>query len=557
MATKDLVLLEQTFSQTKTEQAPELNDDDYFEVFVAQNLLKQEALSFNEIQSGLLGSGGDGGIDAAYVFIDGILLREDTEPADFKKKPRFRVFLIQAKNKKSFSEGPIDKLISSAENLLDLSKDIETFEKLYNEQVLATFRNVRDAFLALASKHPDIDFNYFYVTKGNVLEIHDNVRTRVSELRATVERHFAEAPFRFEFIGAAELLSHARKRPPETLALPFAELLSATEGGYVALARLKDYNKFLRDDNGERYGHIFDENVRAYQGNVEVNKAIRDTLRNPKGEDFWQLNNGITILSEKASTAGKSLQISDPQVINGLQTSTEILAYFDDGDREEDPRQILVKVVESESAATRDRVIEATNKQTGVQSAQLRATDPIQRDIEDVLRDKGFFYDRRKNYYKNEGRPRNAIIGIAELAQSIMSVLLQRPNDARARPSNIIREDDEYKTLFSQDYDLSFFVVCAALKKQVDQWMKASSGLDAADRNNLVFHTLMRLAVRLTGEANPNSQKIASIPYLKVSDGDVLAAFNDVKPIYDTLGGDAPTAKGRAFRDQVKALALP
>lgn len=557
MATKDLVLLEQTFAQTKAGQAPELTDDDYFEIFVAQNLLKQEALSFSEIQSGLLGSGGDGGIDAAYVFIDGILLREDTQPSDFKKKPKFRVFLIQAKNSKNFSEGPIDKFISSAENLLDLSKNIDEFCALYNEQVISTFKKFRDSFLALASKHPDIEFHYYYVAKGDVAEIHDNVRTRVAELGSTVERHFAEAPFSFEFVGAAELLAHARKRPPETLALPYSELLTAAEGGYAALARLKDYNRFLRDENGERYGHIFDENVRAYQGSVEVNKAIRDTLRNPQGEDFWQLNNGITILSEKASTAGKSLQISDPQVINGLQTSTEILAYFDDGDHEDDNRQILIKVVESSSPATRDRVIEATNKQTGVQSAQLRATDPIQRDIEDILKTKGFFYDRRKNYYKNEGQPRSAIIGIAELAQSIMSVLLQRPNDARARPSNIIRDDDDYKTLFSQDYDLNFFVVCAALKKLVDQWMKGSSGLNAADRNNLTFHTLMRLSVRLTGEAKPNSQKIASIRYADVHDADILAAFKDVKPIYDSLGGNAPTAKGRPFRDQVKALPIP
>ena len=557
MATKDLVLLEKTFAQTKEEQAPEISNDDYFEIFVAQNLLKQEALSYNEIQSGLLGSGGDGGIDAAYVFIDGILLREDTEPSDFRKKPRFRLFFIQAKNQAKFNETPIDKFVSSAENMLDLSKDLEQFTSLYNEQVIATFRKFRDSFLALASKHPDIEFNYFYASKGDVSGIHDNVRTRVAELKTTVERHFAEAPFNFEFVGAAELLAHARRRPPETLALPYSELLTAAEGGYAALARLRDYNRFLRDENGERYGHIFDENVRAYQGNVEVNKAIRDTLRSPQGEDFWQLNNGITILSAKASTAGKSLQISDPQVINGLQTSTEILSYFDDGEHADDNRQILIKVVESESAATRDRVIEATNKQTGVQSAQLRATDPIQRDIEDVLQNYGFFYDRRKNYYKNEGRPRSAIIGIAELAQSIMSVLLQRPNDARARPSNIIRDDDDYKTLFSESYDLQFFVVCAALKKRIDQWMRTSSGLNAADRNNLIFHTLMRLAVRVTNEKEPNSQKIAAIPYDDISDADIQAAFQDVKPIYDQLGGDAPTSKGRPFRDKVRALPLP
>ena len=556
MATTDIVLLDQTFAQTKADQAPELSEDDYFELFVAQNLLKQEALSYDEIQSGILGAGGDGGIDAAYIFIDGILLREDTEPDDFKKRPRFRLYFIQAKNSGSFNEGVIDKFISSAENLLDLSKDIDDFTKLYNPQVIATFRKFRETFLALASKHPEIEFHYFHVTKGEVSSVHDNVVTRVAELQATVERHFGDTPFNFTFVGAAELLELARKRPPETLSLPFSELLSAKEGGYVALARLDEYNRFLRDGNGERYGHIFDENVRAYQGNVEVNKAIRETLRKPQGEDFWQLNNGITILSEKASTAGKTLQISDPQVINGLQTSTEILAYFDDSPIEGDERQILVKVVESTSSAPRDRVIEATNKQTGVQSAQLRATDPIQRDIEDILQSRGFYYDRRKNYYKNEGRPRTAIIGIAELAQSIMSVLLQRPNDARARPSNIIRDDGDYKTLFSEGYDLSFFVVCAALKKRVDRWLKEESGLDAADRNNVVFHTLMRLVMRTTGEQTPNSGKIANIDYDALENADIKAAFDDVYAIYTELGGDASVAKGRPFRDKLKALEL-
>jgi hypothetical protein len=556
VATTDLILLEKAFAQTKVEQAPDLSDDDFFEIFVAQNLLKQEALSFGELQSGLLGAGGDGGIDAAYIFIDGILLREDTESSDFKKKPKFRVFVIQAKNQKKFNETPIDKFISSAENLLDLSKELDEFSSLYNGQVISTFRKFRETFLQLASKHPEIEFKYFYASKGDVGSIHDNTKTRVKELETTIKRHFSEAPFDFEFIGAAELLAYARKRPPAALALPFSEILSATEGGYVALARLRDYNRFLRDENGERYGHIFDENVRAYQGNVEVNKAIRNTLRNPQGEDFWQLNNGITILSEKASTAGKNLQITDPQVINGLQTSTEVLAYFDDGDHIGDNRQILVKVVESGSSGTRDRVIEATNKQTGVQSAQLRATDPIQRNIEDMLQSYNFYYDRRKNYYKNEGRPRDSIIGIAELAQSIMSVLLQRPNDARARPSNIIRDDSDYSSLFSDSYDLKFFVVCAALKKKVDSWMKLNSGLEAADRNNVVFHTLMRLAMRVTGELSPNSTKISEIDYSNLTNADIKAAFGDVLPIYQSLGGDAPTAKGRLFKDRIKALPL-
>lgn len=558
MATKDLVLLEQVFAQTKAAQAPELNDDEFFEIFVAQNLLKQEALSYDELQSGLLGAGGDGGMDAAYIFIDGFLLREDTDTSEFKKKPKFRVYIIQAKNSSGFFESVLDKFISSTENLLDLSKDIANFSGLYNERVITTFGAFKNAFLSLAGKHPEIEFNYFYVTKGDRDEVHDNVQLRVMELKSTVARHFADAPFSFEFIGAAELLALARKRPPETLYLPFSELLSADNGGYVALVKLRDYNSFLRDDQGERFGHIFDENVRAYQGNVEVNKAIKETLTNPTSEDFWQLNNGITIIAEEASTVGKKVVVTDPQVINGLQTSTEILNYFDtvEGVNSES-RQILVKIVKSGSPATRDRVIEATNKQTSVNSASLRATDEIQRDIEDTLINAGLYYDRRKNYYKNEGRPRNSIVGIAELAQSTMSMLLLRPNDARARPSNIIRDDDDYSALFSPNHDLHFYVVCAILKKRVEAWLKMESGLGAADRNNVVFQVLMRLGVRLTNNSNPNSKKIAQIDHSSVSSSEIKLAFDEVYPIYLELGGDAPTAKGRLFRDRIRDLPLP
>src|SRR3546814_19107297 len=97
-------------------------------------------------------------------------------------------------------------------------------------------------------------------------------------------------------------------------------------------------------------------------------------------------------------------------------------------------RQVLIKIVQSTSPETRDKVIKATNSQTGVQPASLKATDNIQRNIEESLLKEGLYYDRQKNFYKNEGRPLANIIGIAEMAQTVMALLLQRPNDARARP---------------------------------------------------------------------------------------------------------------------------
>ena len=98
--------------------------------------------------------------------------------------------------------------------------------------------------------------------------------------------------------------------------------------------------------------------------------------------------------------------MEDPQIVNGLQTSTEIYNYCKESDETNDERKILVRVMVPTEDESRDRIIKATNSQTVVLLSSLRATDKIHRDIEEYLRPRGLFYDRRKNYYRNEGKPR-------------------------------------------------------------------------------------------------------------------------------------------------------
>ena len=166
------------------------------------------------------------------------------------------------------------------------------------------------------------------------------------------------------------------------------------------------------------------------------------------GDDFWWLNNGVTLIASKAFLSGKTLTIEKPQIVNGMQTSFKIYKYFYETREKEDTRNILVRVIgldeTPEGNNTRNRIIQATNSQTRIPIASLRATDQIQFILEEYLKSFGFYYDRRKNYYKNERKPFNKIISITYLAQGIMSILLQRPNDARARPSSLSSVDDNY-----------------------------------------------------------------------------------------------------------------
>ncbi len=74
--------------------------------------------------------------------------------------------------------------------------------------------------------------------------------------------------------------------------------MTPKDGGLIALIRLKDYLTFITNpETSDLLDHLFDSNVRDYQGDVEVNREIRESLENPGKEEFWWLNNGITVVA--------------------------------------------------------------------------------------------------------------------------------------------------------------------------------------------------------------------------------------------------------------------
>ena len=91
------------------------------------------------------------------------------------------------------------------------------------------------------------------------------------------------------------------------------------------------------------------------------------------------------------------MSIENIQIVNGLQTSYSIFNNHN-GD-EDDNRSVLVKVIINNNKETTDNIIASTNSQNPVSPTLLRATEPIQRNLELFFLNEGYYYDRRKNYY--------------------------------------------------------------------------------------------------------------------------------------------------------------
>jgi len=242
--------------------------------------------------------------------------------------------------------------------------------------------------------------------------------------------------------------------------------------------------------------------------------------------------------------------------VNGLQTSTQISYYFNDDGKDAPNRSVMVKIVSSEDEVIRDKIIKATNSQNPVQPATLRATDKIQRDIEATLKSVGLYYDRRKNFYKNEGRPADKIVSIPLMAQILMSLVLGRPDDARARPSSLIKDDSIYKQLFSQDLPIALYVFSARLIKRIDHMMRSMDNLTSRDKNNVRFYAAVFAVWKHLKKSDPTAAQISGIDFADMSDAYLNDSINTVYSLYNKLGASDQVSKGQELKKSLRTEVL-
>ena len=550
MTTNDQIVLDRVLAQRQQELDPEADASTFFEFFTAEQILKDYDLSYEEVDSGIVGNSNDGGVDGIYLLANGDLVQADHDYSQLRRNVTIDLIVIQSKLHAGFQETPIERFRSISTDLFDLSKDASNLSQVYNERLIEAIQRFRDLYTQLAGSFPTLNITFCYATKASETP-HPNVRRKVDQLENEVRSYFPACQFLFKFLGATQLLELARTLAQSTYHLSLAEspISSSGEVGFVCLVRLHEFFKFIVDDAETLQRQLFEANVRDYQGSTEVNSEIQHSLQNVMSENFWWLNNGVSILASDASLGAKTLTIRDPQIVNGLQTSRELYKYCKESEHAvNDPRNILIRVMVPSEEESRDRIIKATNRQTSIQSSSLRATEKIHRDIEDHLMSKGLFYDRRRNYYKNQGKPRRKIISIPYLAQSVMAIFLRRPDTARARPSSLLKADATYQQVFNSQYPISLYYVCAEAMCRIESFLKSAAlGVAPRDRLNLRYYIAMH-AIAGVAQASLTADAIAAYDVETLNQELVQASVETVYPEYTDLGGNDQVAKGPLLR---------
>lgn len=541
MAKNDVILLDGILDERSNSNLPSDRRDEVFEYLATEQILKDFDLTSEDLLQGSVDGQNDGGIDGFYIFINGHPLIDRSTFFWPRTNGELEVHIITCKHHDTFKMQTIDSIIASLTELFDFSLAEKDLKGEYNSDLLEKRKDFIFSYRKLSSLLTKFNIKISYASRGDSTSIGENIIARAEQIITITKSCFGACNAYFDFWGSSEILNSYRKLPKYSLDLIFQEVLSQGEqvkgSQYILLAKLKSYFNFIVNEEGKLRKYLFDSNVRDYMGLNPVNEDIMKTLESNTTSDFWWLNNGITILATSASVVGKSINIDNVQIVNGLQTSETIFKFFINGNKDPQGRSILIKVIVSNDVEVRDSIIRATNNQTNVELASLHATDKIQRDIEDMLFKYGLHYERRINYYSNQGISKALIFTPLYLASGYTSLILKLPHNAVSLKSKFMRNQEKYNNIFSTKIDLHIWPVIAKIMRETDLLLEKVRPLNKMNTDKFLKNTRQITAFitvsRLLGTFNFSCQDLIKFDIIQYSQDEIRKTWTLINGLID------------------------
>lgn len=365
MAKNDLFLLDGIIEDRIATLYPTKTKEEVFKYLAYEQVLKGHTISRNDIAEGSVDEENDGGIDAVYTFVDGELVTGVNMAHLPRSNASMEVYFFTCRYSRFFSQQPINSIFSTLQEFLDFSVNENDLAGDYGTDLLRKRRSMIAAYKKVGSILDRFSIKVVFAGTGDTKEeLTDNVVVRGKQLESMCRNYFSPCEASFEFWGAEELLAAYRKKSKFTLKLTTKEFMSRGKQ-WVVLATLKDYCAFITDESGKIRRQIFEGDIRDYMIENSVSSSITDTLNNYNHEeDFWWLNNGITVLCAGVISSGKELEIEDVQIVNGLHTSACIYKYFREKKNIDDDREVLIKIISCDSEEVAEDITRFTNNQT-------------------------------------------------------------------------------------------------------------------------------------------------------------------------------------------------
>jgi hypothetical protein len=139
-------------------------------------------------------------------------------------------------------------------------------------------------------------------------------------------------------------------------------------------------------------------------------------------------------------------------------------------------------------------------------------------------------------------------VTIPYLAQAMMAIGLSDPSNSRARPSSLLKRDQDYERIFDTRIDYATFLWAAQVQKAVDDFLRsAPAAATSSERTNLRFHVSMLLVAHAHGDRVYSPSQLTDLVGTEFDAAAMVAALAAVR---DALADFQQTHAGASI-DQI------
>lgn len=249
---------------------------------------------------------------------------------------------------------------------------------------------------------------------------------------------------------------------------------------YVVLCSADSLVRIITNEDGLIRANIFDDNVRDYQGDTDVNKEMEATLAIDPVK-FVLFNNGITIVCDKFESKNKALIIKNPQIVNGCQTCNSLYKVKRKG-TDLSQVQVIVKVIEATKPEVTQGIVKGTNRQNIVYEEAFETIRRYHKELEDFfnsMQTEGFYkvyYERRSKQYTRDNTVKPfQKISFRVLIQSMVAMYMNHVEISHRHESKLI---SDYKNkLFVEGQSYYPYYVAALLASNLEFIMRQDRSL--------------------------------------------------------------------------------
>lgn len=168
-------------------------------------------LSPEEIESGWIDGGGDGGIDGFYILINGHLLDDESGFAWPRSNAAIDIWLITCKHHSTFQQATLDALLATIPEIFDFALDEADLEGTYSAELLEARGLLIKAYRRLSVGRPNVTINVVYASRGDTEKIGESVMARAKQIETTLAELFSSSSVKLSFFGASEIVDSHRK----------------------------------------------------------------------------------------------------------------------------------------------------------------------------------------------------------------------------------------------------------------------------------------------------------------------------------------------------------